>query len=127
MNYIFKKIEIRDPKSAAILKRHVDGAELISPAMREIVKEEKIKDLKNRVITINFLREGFHLIIIQVITFQLAQAIQKLSSNFSQRKGYCFLFSRQLPAYIPPETHVEEEEDHIEREISCSFSEKMAF
>jgi hypothetical protein len=81
-----KRLEIRDAASAALIKRHVDGATIISPAMQEVIKEEKNQGFKkqnyyykNR----NYKRNsfsgyshGYH-----PSTFQLAQAIQKLSYN----------------------------------------------
>jgi uncharacterized phosphosugar-binding protein len=36
-----KRLEIRDAASAVLIKRHIDGATIISPTMQEVIKEEK--------------------------------------------------------------------------------------
>jgi hypothetical protein len=36
-----KRLEIRDNISAALIKRHINGASIVSPAMQEVIKEEK--------------------------------------------------------------------------------------
>jgi hypothetical protein len=81
-----KKLEIRDASSAALIKRHVDGASMVSPAMQEVIKEEKNQRFK-KIIKIKIIgfSQGF-----DSSTFQLAQAIQKLSNNnqfFPNRGG----------------------------------------
>jgi hypothetical protein len=107
-----KRIGIKDPKSAAILKRHVDGAELISPTMKEIIKEEKDQGFKrqgyynkpfrrrnsfNSYSNNNFDLSG---------ALQLAQILQKLSNNKFFLKGgndhdEFSLSPKQLVAYVP--------------------------
>jgi hypothetical protein len=75
-----KGLEIRDAASEALIKRHVDGATIISPAMQEVIKEEKNQDYyKNK----NYRRNSFSGFShgYNSSTFQLAQAIQKLSYN----------------------------------------------
>jgi hypothetical protein len=47
-----KRLELRDAASATLLKRHVDGATIISPAMQEVIKEEKNQGFKKQIITI---------------------------------------------------------------------------
>jgi predicted nucleic acid-binding protein len=36
-----KRLEIRDAVSAALIKRHIDGAIIVFSAMQEVIKEEK--------------------------------------------------------------------------------------
>jgi hypothetical protein len=81
-----KRLEIRDNASARLIKRHIEGMTIVSPAMQEVIKEEKNQGFKrqnyyykNR----NFRRNSFsgfpHGFDSSI--FQLAQAIQKLSNN----------------------------------------------
>jgi predicted alpha/beta-hydrolase family hydrolase len=43
-----RRLEIRDATSAVLIKRHVDGATIISPAMQEVIKEEKNQGFKKQ-------------------------------------------------------------------------------
>jgi hypothetical protein len=43
-----KRLEIRDAASAALIKRHVDGATIVSSAMQEVIKEEKNQGFKKQ-------------------------------------------------------------------------------
>jgi hypothetical protein len=43
-----KRLQLRDAASAALLKRHVDGATIISPPMQEVIKEEKNQGFKRQ-------------------------------------------------------------------------------
>jgi hypothetical protein len=81
-----KRLEVRDFSSAALIKRHTDGATIVSPAMQEVIKEEKNQGFKrqnyyykNRNYRRNFFNGFSHGY--NSSTFQLAQATQKLSSN----------------------------------------------
>jgi hypothetical protein len=106
-----KRFEIRDMSSARLIKRHIDGATIVSPAMKEVIKEEKNQGFKkqnyyykNR----NYRRNSFSSFphSYNSSTNQLAQAIQKLSYNnrfFPTGEGITGEFPpipKQLPAYI---------------------------
>jgi hypothetical protein len=45
-----KRLEIRDAASAALIKRHVDGANIISPVIQEVIKEEKNQRFKTELL-----------------------------------------------------------------------------
>jgi hypothetical protein len=67
-------------KKASIIKGHISGTEIVSPAIKEIIKEEKIKYLRHKVIIIIIeiwnsfgVYDGFDSSI-----YQLVQAIQKI-------------------------------------------------
>jgi predicted alpha/beta-hydrolase family hydrolase len=107
-----KRLEIRDNISAVLIKRHMDGASIVSPAMQEVIKEEKNQGFKRqnyyyknrnyRRNSFNGFPHGFN-----SSTYQLAQSIQKLSNNnqfFPTGEGITGEFPpipKQLPAYIP--------------------------
>jgi hypothetical protein len=81
-----KRLEIRDTASAVLIKRHIDGATIVSPTMQEVIKEEKNQGFKrqnyyykNR----NYRRNSFSGFShgFDSSTYQLAQTIQKLNYN----------------------------------------------
>jgi hypothetical protein len=39
-------LKIRDLRFASLIKRHITGAEIVSPAMKEVIKEEKDQGFK---------------------------------------------------------------------------------
>jgi hypothetical protein len=41
-----KRLENRDAASGALIKRHVEGTSIVSPAMQEVIKEEKNQGFK---------------------------------------------------------------------------------
>jgi hypothetical protein len=43
-----KMLEIRDNASATLIKRHIDGATIVSPVMQEVIKEEKNQGFKKQ-------------------------------------------------------------------------------
>jgi hypothetical protein len=43
-----KRLEIRDPRSACFIKRYITGAEILTPAMKEVIKEEKDQGFKRQ-------------------------------------------------------------------------------
>jgi hypothetical protein len=109
-----KRLEVRDPSSAVLIKRHTNGATIVSPAMQEVIKEEKNQGFKrqnyyykNR----NYRRNSFSGFShgYDSSTYQLAQTIQKLSNNNQfflngggdHRRIPSNPIPKQLPAYIP--------------------------
>jgi hypothetical protein len=80
-----KRLEIRDLRSASFIKRHITGAEIVTPAMKEAIKEEKDQGFKRHNSYYNNRnnygrRNSFtgYSHNIDSSTYQLAQAIQKL-------------------------------------------------
>jgi hypothetical protein len=43
-----KRLEVRENSSAMLIKRHIDGATIVSPAMQEVIKEEKNQGFKRQ-------------------------------------------------------------------------------
>jgi hypothetical protein len=106
----FKRLEIRDAASAVLIKKHIDGATIVSLAMQEVIKEEKNQGFKkqnyyykNRNYRRNSFRGFSHEYDSSI--FQLAQAIQKLSYNnqfFPNGGGDHRRISLQSPSNYQP-------------------------
>jgi hypothetical protein len=41
-----KRLETRDARSASLIKRHITGAEIVTPAMKKVIKKEKEQNTK---------------------------------------------------------------------------------
>jgi hypothetical protein len=119
-----KRLQLRDATSAALLKTHVDGATIISPAIQEVIKEEKNQGFKrqnyyykNR----NYRRNSFsgYSHGYNPSTFQLAQAIQKLSNNnqfFPNRGGD----HRRIPSNPEATASLHTQKAHMEEETDVA-------
>jgi hypothetical protein len=83
-----KRLEIKNAASAALVKIHVDGAGIVSPAMQEVIKELKNQGFKKQYYykNRNYRRNSFSGFPhgFDSSTYQLAQAIQKLNYNSNQ-------------------------------------------
>jgi hypothetical protein len=87
-----KRIEIKNPKSTTILRKHINGTELISPTIKEIIKEEKDQTFKRQgYYNKPFKKRNFFNSYSNYNSdfsgaFQLPQTLQKLSNNQFFRK-----------------------------------------
>jgi hypothetical protein len=102
-----KRLEVGDAASAALIKRHIDGATILAGSKEEKNQGFKRQNYyyKNR----NYRRNSFNDFShgFDSSTYQLAQAIQKLNYNnqfFPTGEGITGEFPpipKKLPAYIP--------------------------
>jgi predicted transcriptional regulator len=116
----FKRLEVRDAVSAALIKRHTNEVTIISPTMQEVIKEEKNQGFKKQNYYYknkNYRRNSFSGFShgYDSSIFQLAQAIQKLNYNnqfFPNGGGY----HRRIPSNLKAVTSLHTQETHVEEE-----------
>jgi hypothetical protein len=125
-----ERLKIRNPSAAFAIKRHFDGAEIISPAMKDIIKEEKEQDFKKSYFgKPNYYRKRKSFSSFQnynnnnTSTFQLAQAIQQLANNqFFLQGGGDF---RPIPSNPETATSLHTPEAAVEEEENVAFVEEI--
>jgi hypothetical protein len=127
-----ERVKVRNPSAAFAIKKHLDGAEIISPAMKDIVKEEKEQGFKKPYYNKqNYFRKRNSFSGFQnnynnsnQNTFQLAQAIQQLANNqFFLPGGGDF---RPIPSNPETATSLHTPETTLEEEENVAFVEKVS-
>jgi hypothetical protein len=106
-----KRLEIRDARSASLIKRHITGAEIVTPAMKKIIKEEKDQGFKrqnyyycnrNNII----MEEEIHsvdiliILILQLINLKGGCLAALVKRQHSVVNGYNFVKRGIMPIYM---------------------------